>query len=73
MKARDIMTTTVVSVGPEAPTHEVAKVLGAHGISAVPVVDAAGANFLPLTRSCSWQTAPHLRRSRRRYPIENWR
>jgi CBS domain-containing protein len=43
VKARDIMTTAVVSVGPDAPTHEVAKVLGAHGISAVPVIDTAGA------------------------------
>jgi CBS domain-containing protein len=43
MKARDVMTTTVVSVSPDTPTHEVAKILSAHGISAVPVVDAAGA------------------------------
>jgi CBS domain-containing protein len=43
MKARDVMTATVVSVGPDTPTREVAKILCDHGISAVPVVDAAGA------------------------------
>jgi CBS domain-containing protein len=43
MKARDVMTSSVVSVGPDAPMREVAKVLRDHGISAVPVVDAAGA------------------------------
>ena len=37
------MTTTVVSVSPDAPTPDVAKVLSDHGISAVPVVDTAGA------------------------------
>ena len=43
MKARDVMTTAVVSVAPEAPTREVARVLSDNGISAVPVVDATGA------------------------------
>lgn len=43
MIARDVMTTTVVSVSPDAPTPDVAKVLSDHGISAVPVVDTAGA------------------------------
>jgi CBS domain-containing protein len=42
MKARDVMTTAVVSVGPDTPIREVAKLLRDHGISAVPVVDAAG-------------------------------
>lgn len=42
MKARDIMVTDVVSVGPETPTHTVAGLLAARGISAVPVLDAAG-------------------------------
>jgi CBS domain-containing protein len=42
MKARDVMTATVVSVGPDTPTGEIAKLLRDHGISAVPVVDAAG-------------------------------
>lgn len=43
MKANDIMTTDVVSVRPDTTTRTVAKLLSAHGISAVPVVDEAGA------------------------------
>src|SRR5580693_5937038 len=43
MKARDLMTAAVVSVGLDTPTREIAKILRDHGISAVPVVDAAGA------------------------------
>ena len=40
MEARDIMTTNVVTVGPETPVKEVAKKLLKSRISAVPVVDA---------------------------------
>ncbi len=43
MNARDIMTTEVVSISPDTPTSEVAELLGKKGISAVPVVDDAGA------------------------------
>jgi CBS domain-containing protein len=43
MNARDIMTTEVVSISPETPTSKVAELLGKKGISAVPVVDSAGA------------------------------
>ncbi|HSP96587.1 MAG TPA: CBS domain-containing protein [Candidatus Dormibacteraeota bacterium] len=43
MRARDVMTSTVVSVSPDMPTREVAKLLLDNGISAVPVVDEAGA------------------------------
>jgi CBS domain-containing protein len=43
MKARDVMTAAVVSVGPDTPMREIAKLLRDHGISAVPVVDATGA------------------------------
>lgn len=43
MLARDIMTTAVVSVGADATVREVAHLLAAKGISAVPVVDASGA------------------------------
>ena len=43
MKARDVMTSAVVSVGPDTPMREIAKLLRDHGISAVPVVDAGGA------------------------------
>lgn len=42
MKARDIMTTDVVSVGPDASTRTVAGLLCAGRISAVPVLGAAG-------------------------------
>jgi CBS domain-containing protein len=43
MNAGDIMTTEVVSISPELPTNKVAQLLGEKGISAVPVVDDAGA------------------------------
>lgn len=43
MRAADIMTTEVVSVGPDTPADEIARRLIAHGISAVPVVDEGGA------------------------------
>ena len=43
MKAREVMTAAVVSVGPDTPMCEVAKLLRDHGISALPVVDAEGA------------------------------
>jgi CBS domain-containing protein len=43
MKARDVMTPGVVSVGPDTPMSEIAKLLRDHEISAVPVVDATGA------------------------------
>jgi CBS domain-containing protein len=42
MKAKDVMTTNVVTVGPEMAVDEVAKKLLAHGISGVPVVAADG-------------------------------
>lgn len=42
MEARDVMTTPVVTVRPETPVNEVAALLLARRISAVPVVDAAG-------------------------------
>lgn len=43
MQARDLMTKDVVSVSPETPVREVARLLLAHHISAVPVIDAAAA------------------------------
>jgi CBS domain-containing protein len=42
MKARDVMTTAVSSVGPDTPMSEIAKILRDRGISAVPVVDESG-------------------------------
>ncbi len=41
MNVRDVMTTSVISVRPEAPLKEVARTLAEHGISGVPVVDDA--------------------------------
>jgi CBS domain-containing protein len=43
MKAQDVMTSAVVSVGPETPIPKIAQILRDHGISAVPVIDATGA------------------------------
>jgi CBS domain-containing protein len=43
VNARDVMTPVVVAVGPATPAREIATLLRDHGISAVPVVDAAGA------------------------------
>jgi CBS domain-containing protein len=43
MKARDVMTTTVVSVELDAPITAIAKTLIEHRISAVPVIDHSGA------------------------------
>jgi CBS domain-containing protein len=42
MHASDVMTTDVVTVGPDASVAEVARLLVEHRISAVPVVDATG-------------------------------
>ena len=42
MKARDIMITNVVTVGPELSVREVAEILVRRRVSALPVVDSAG-------------------------------
>jgi CBS domain-containing protein len=42
MKARDMMTSRVISVGLDTSTHEIAKILDDNQISAVPVVDERG-------------------------------
>lgn len=39
MKARDLMTTSIISVPPDMPVRRIAETLLDHGISAVPVVD----------------------------------
>lgn len=39
MKVREVMTTTVLTIGPEAPLKDLARLLVAHGISGVPVCD----------------------------------
>ncbi|HTO84640.1 MAG TPA: CBS domain-containing protein [Methylomirabilota bacterium] len=51
LNASDVMTRTVVSVGPETPTREVAKLLLDKDISAVPVVDANGTAVGMVTES----------------------
>ena len=43
MRAKDIMTTRVVTVGPEVSVTEIARTLTDHHISAVPVVEEDGA------------------------------
>ncbi len=47
MKAREVMTPDPVTVGPETPVEEIARLIVAHRINGVPVVDAAG-NLLGL-------------------------
>ena len=42
MLALDVMTTTIISVKPETPIRDVAKVLADHRISGVPVINAKG-------------------------------
>jgi CBS domain-containing protein len=42
MRARDIMTTPVITVRSETPVKEAAALLAGHGFTAVPVVDAGG-------------------------------
>jgi CBS domain-containing protein len=42
MQARDVMTTNVAMVSPDTPTREVARLLLARRVSAVPVVAAGG-------------------------------
>jgi CBS domain-containing protein len=42
MRAADVMTTEVITVAPETSVRDLAALLGARGISGVPVVDAAG-------------------------------
>jgi CBS domain-containing protein len=43
MQARDVMTSEVVSVRPDVPIRQIARLLRDKGISAVPVVDDSGA------------------------------
>jgi CBS domain-containing protein len=56
MKACNVMTSPVVTVGPDTPVPAAAKLLSSHGFTAVPVVDADGqlvgmANEADLMRS----------------------
>jgi CBS-domain-containing membrane protein len=42
LRARDVMTAKVITVGPDEPARAVARLLLDHGISAVPVIDSEG-------------------------------
>lgn len=42
MRVRDLMTTNVLTIGPEAPIRDVAAILVQHGISGLPVCDIEG-------------------------------
>ena len=53
MKAKDIMTTQVVSVKPETSVIEIAQKLMDHKISAVPVLDGSGASSASSARAIS--------------------
>ena len=42
LKAKDVMTSQVITVGPDATVRDVALLLASHGISAIPVLDEGG-------------------------------
>ena len=67
MNASDVMTTSVLSVGPETPTRAVAKLLLEKSISAVPVVDATGAAVGMVSEGdlVQWEI-------KRREPFRDW-
>ena len=67
MNASDLMTKNVLSVGPEAPTRAVAKLLLEKSISAVPVVDATGAAIGMVSEGDLVQ-----REIKRRTPSRDW-
>jgi CBS domain-containing protein len=43
MKVRDIMTSEVITVQPDTPVHEIARLMHSHDVSGLPVVDDTGA------------------------------
>ena len=51
MRARDLMTTNLVTIPPDAPLEALARVLSERGISGAPVVDADGALLGMVTES----------------------
>jgi len=67
MNASDVMTTNVLSVGPDTPTRAVAKLLLEKSISAVPVVDATGAAIGMVSEGDLVQ-----RELKRRTPSRDW-
>ena len=42
MRVREVMTEDVLTIGPEAPLKDVAKILVEHGVSGLPVCDIEG-------------------------------
>jgi CBS domain-containing protein len=42
MRVREVMTADVLTIGPEAPLKDVAKILVEHGVSGLPVCDIEG-------------------------------
>ena len=67
MKARDVMTRTVVSIGPDATVLQAARLMLQHHISGLPVVDPNGALVGILSEGDFLrrrETAPERRRSR---------
>jgi CBS domain-containing protein len=42
MRVNDVMTADVIAVGPDASVHKAARLMSDHGVSGLPVVDAAG-------------------------------
>lgn len=60
LKARDIMTQEVITVGPEAPISQVGRLLETHRISGMPVVDGQGKLVGIITQSDLVQQARDL-------------
>jgi CBS domain-containing protein len=65
MDAFDVMTTTVFTVSPETPARQIAELLLEKGISAVPVVDEAGAVIGMVSEGDLLRHSPAEREARR--------
>jgi CBS domain-containing protein len=65
MQARDVMTTSVVSVGPDTRVEEIARLLLERRISGVPVVDAGG-RILGIVTEGDLMRRPEIGTERRR-------
>ena len=59
MKARDVMVSPVVTVGENETVRDVAKLLIAKRISAVPVADSAGKVIGIVTEGTNWKPGPN--------------
>jgi CBS domain-containing protein len=63
MQAREFMTKDPVTVSPDTPTPEIAKLLLAHGISAAPVVNGKGTLIGMVSEAtCSGASRPIAKR-----------